>query len=118
MVTPVELHKSLNTKVWQAHTLAWDTIFKSGERASLPTAHGNPVVLTLCPGQASCGLPAWVVMILPMVVLPLLSTAFQSHEHSGAGKGQREAAFCHPLCKLKVDQGRVSETALNPCVVT
>ncbi|MEJ1279146.1 breast carcinoma amplified sequence 1 [Cricetulus griseus] len=30
MVTPVELHKSLNTKVWQAHTLAWDTIFKAG----------------------------------------------------------------------------------------
>ncbi|XP_031228736.1 1,25-dihydroxyvitamin D(3) 24-hydroxylase, mitochondrial [Mastomys coucha] len=29
MVTPVELHKRLNTKVWQAHTLAWDTIFKS-----------------------------------------------------------------------------------------
>ncbi|KAM5178740.1 1,25-dihydroxyvitamin D(3) 24-hydroxylase, mitochondrial isoform 2-T2 [Callospermophilus lateralis] len=29
MVTPVELHRSLNTKVWQAHTLAWDTIFKS-----------------------------------------------------------------------------------------
>ncbi|XP_005392339.1 PREDICTED: 1,25-dihydroxyvitamin D(3) 24-hydroxylase, mitochondrial [Chinchilla lanigera] len=29
MVTPVELHKSLNTKVWQTHTLAWDTIFKS-----------------------------------------------------------------------------------------
>ncbi|KAM6147519.1 1,25-dihydroxyvitamin D(3) 24-hydroxylase, mitochondrial [Erethizon dorsatum] len=29
MVTPVELHKSLNTKVWQAHTLAWDAIFKS-----------------------------------------------------------------------------------------
>ncbi|VFV42911.1 cytochrome family [Lynx pardinus] len=29
MVTPVELHKSLNTKVWQAHTRAWDTIFRS-----------------------------------------------------------------------------------------
>ncbi|XP_050999833.1 LOW QUALITY PROTEIN: 1,25-dihydroxyvitamin D(3) 24-hydroxylase, mitochondrial [Acomys russatus] len=29
MVTPVELHQTLNTKVWQAHTLAWDTIFKS-----------------------------------------------------------------------------------------
>ncbi|XP_042636558.1 1,25-dihydroxyvitamin D(3) 24-hydroxylase, mitochondrial [Orycteropus afer afer] len=29
MVTPVELHRSLNTRVWQAHTLAWDTIFKS-----------------------------------------------------------------------------------------
>ncbi|XP_049725045.1 1,25-dihydroxyvitamin D(3) 24-hydroxylase, mitochondrial isoform X2 [Elephas maximus indicus] len=29
MVTPVELHKSLNTRVWQDHTLAWDTIFKS-----------------------------------------------------------------------------------------
>lgn len=34
MVTPVELHKSLNTKVWQAHTLAWDTIFKSGNLAT------------------------------------------------------------------------------------
>ncbi|XP_004370283.1 1,25-dihydroxyvitamin D(3) 24-hydroxylase, mitochondrial isoform X2 [Trichechus manatus latirostris] len=29
MVTPVELHKSLNTRVWRDHTLAWDTIFKS-----------------------------------------------------------------------------------------
>ncbi|KAH0619168.1 hypothetical protein JD844_018909 [Phrynosoma platyrhinos] len=29
MVTPVELHKSLNTKVWQAHTKAWDNIFKT-----------------------------------------------------------------------------------------
>ena len=63
MVTPVELHKSLNTKVWQAHTLAWDTIFKSGKRASFPTLHGNPVVL--CPGQASCDLPDWVVMLFP-----------------------------------------------------
>ncbi|XP_049637295.1 1,25-dihydroxyvitamin D(3) 24-hydroxylase, mitochondrial isoform X1 [Suncus etruscus] len=27
MVTPVELHKNLNTKVWQEHTQAWDTIF-------------------------------------------------------------------------------------------
>lgn len=65
MVTPVELHKSLNTKVWQAHTLAWDTIFKSGERASLPPAHDNPVVLTLCPGQASCDLPDWIIMFFP-----------------------------------------------------
>lgn len=30
MVTPVELHKGLNTKVWQAHTKAWDDIFKTG----------------------------------------------------------------------------------------
>ncbi|XP_037377597.1 1,25-dihydroxyvitamin D(3) 24-hydroxylase, mitochondrial isoform X2 [Talpa occidentalis] len=29
MVTPVELHQRLNTRVWQAHTQAWDTIFKS-----------------------------------------------------------------------------------------
>lgn len=36
MVTPVELHKSLNTKVWQAHTLAWDTIFKSGNSHTQP----------------------------------------------------------------------------------
>lgn len=52
MVTPVELHKRLNTKVWQAHTLAWDIIFKSGERATLPTAHCKPVTLTLCLGEA------------------------------------------------------------------
>lgn len=52
MVTPVELHKRLNTKVWQAHTLAWDTIFKSGERDTLPTAHCHPVTLTLCLGEA------------------------------------------------------------------
>lgn len=38
MVTPVELHRSLNTKVWQAHTLAWDTIFKSGTMATPPPA--------------------------------------------------------------------------------
>ncbi|XP_067410737.1 1,25-dihydroxyvitamin D(3) 24-hydroxylase, mitochondrial isoform X2 [Emydura macquarii macquarii] len=31
MVTPVELHKSLNTKVWQAHTNAWDDIFKTAK---------------------------------------------------------------------------------------
>ncbi|MGH0176831.1 UNVERIFIED_CONTAM: hypothetical protein FKN15_073785 [Acipenser sinensis] len=30
MVTPVELHKSLNTKTWQDHTDAWDCIFKTG----------------------------------------------------------------------------------------
>ncbi|XP_042555185.1 1,25-dihydroxyvitamin D(3) 24-hydroxylase, mitochondrial [Dipodomys spectabilis] len=29
MVTPVELHKRLNTRVWQDHTRAWDTIFRS-----------------------------------------------------------------------------------------
>lgn len=42
MVTPVELHKSLNTKVWQTHTWAWDTIFKSGNVA----AH-TPAALSL-----------------------------------------------------------------------
>lgn len=30
MVTPVELHKSLNTKTWQDHTAAWDRIFSTG----------------------------------------------------------------------------------------
>lgn len=40
MVTPVELHKNLNTKVWQAHTRAWDTIFQSGNG---PLAPGSPV---------------------------------------------------------------------------
>ena len=34
MVTPVELHRSLNTRVWQAHTQAWDTIFRSGKAAA------------------------------------------------------------------------------------
>ncbi|NXG48504.1 CP24A protein, partial [Psilopogon haemacephalus] len=31
MVTPVELHKGLNTKVWQAHTRAWDDIFRTAK---------------------------------------------------------------------------------------
>uniref|UniRef100_A0A8C6ZMP0 1,25-dihydroxyvitamin D(3) 24-hydroxylase, mitochondrial n=1 Tax=Nothoprocta perdicaria TaxID=30464 RepID=A0A8C6ZMP0_NOTPE len=31
MVTPVELHKGFNTKVWQAHTNAWDNIFKTAK---------------------------------------------------------------------------------------
>lgn len=30
MVTPVELHKSFNTKTWQDHTAAWDRIFSTG----------------------------------------------------------------------------------------
>uniref|UniRef100_A0AAQ5ZB11 Cytochrome P450, family 24, subfamily A, polypeptide 1 n=1 Tax=Amphiprion ocellaris TaxID=80972 RepID=A0AAQ5ZB11_AMPOC len=30
MVTPVQLHKSLNTKTWQNHTVAWDRIFSTG----------------------------------------------------------------------------------------
>ncbi|OWK54493.1 1,25-dihydroxyvitamin D(3) 24-hydroxylase, mitochondrial [Lonchura striata] len=33
MVTPVELHKGLNTKVWQAHTKAWDDIFKTAKHS-------------------------------------------------------------------------------------
>ncbi|XP_053550636.1 1,25-dihydroxyvitamin D(3) 24-hydroxylase, mitochondrial [Bombina bombina] len=31
MVTPVELHKSLNTKIWKDHTHAWDHIFKTAK---------------------------------------------------------------------------------------
>lgn len=31
MVTPVELHKSLNTKTWQDHTAAWDRIFSTAK---------------------------------------------------------------------------------------
>ncbi|XP_018090434.1 1,25-dihydroxyvitamin D(3) 24-hydroxylase, mitochondrial isoform X1 [Xenopus laevis] len=31
MVTPVELHKSLNTKIWKDHTHAWDSIFKTAK---------------------------------------------------------------------------------------
>uniref|UniRef100_A0A8C3A101 Cytochrome P450, family 24, subfamily A, polypeptide 1 n=1 Tax=Cyclopterus lumpus TaxID=8103 RepID=A0A8C3A101_CYCLU len=31
MVTPVELHKSLNTKTWQNHTAAWDRIFSTAK---------------------------------------------------------------------------------------
>uniref|UniRef100_A0A669E3P1 Cytochrome P450, family 24, subfamily A, polypeptide 1 n=1 Tax=Oreochromis niloticus TaxID=8128 RepID=A0A669E3P1_ORENI len=34
MVTPVELHKSLNTKTWQHHTAAWDRIFSTGASLS------------------------------------------------------------------------------------
>ncbi|MEE6506363.1 hypothetical protein FKM82_007639 [Ascaphus truei] len=31
MVTPVELHRSLNTKTWKDHTRAWDNIFKTAK---------------------------------------------------------------------------------------
>lgn len=31
MVTPVELHKNLNTKTWQEHTAAWDRIFSTAK---------------------------------------------------------------------------------------
>ncbi|KAM5134799.1 1,25-dihydroxyvitamin D(3) 24-hydroxylase, mitochondrial isoform 1-T1 [Mantella aurantiaca] len=31
MVTPVELHKRLNTKIWKDHTHAWDSIFKTAK---------------------------------------------------------------------------------------
>ncbi|XP_075997144.1 1,25-dihydroxyvitamin D(3) 24-hydroxylase, mitochondrial [Genypterus blacodes] len=31
MVTPVELHKSLNTKTWKDHTEAWDRIFSTAK---------------------------------------------------------------------------------------
>ncbi|XP_078508144.1 1,25-dihydroxyvitamin D(3) 24-hydroxylase, mitochondrial-like [Lissotriton helveticus] len=31
MVTPVELHKSLNTKIWKDHTQAWDDIFETAK---------------------------------------------------------------------------------------
>ncbi|XP_072308187.1 1,25-dihydroxyvitamin D(3) 24-hydroxylase, mitochondrial [Eucyclogobius newberryi] len=31
MVTPVELHKTLNTKTWQDHTAAWDRIFSTAK---------------------------------------------------------------------------------------
>lgn len=35
MVTPVSLHKSLNTKTWQEHTAAWDRIFNIGTNSLL-----------------------------------------------------------------------------------
>ncbi|XP_016402847.1 1,25-dihydroxyvitamin D(3) 24-hydroxylase, mitochondrial-like, partial [Sinocyclocheilus rhinocerous] len=31
MVTPVELHKTFNTKTWQDHTAAWDRIFSTAD---------------------------------------------------------------------------------------
>uniref|UniRef100_A0A673J9R2 1,25-dihydroxyvitamin D(3) 24-hydroxylase, mitochondrial-like n=1 Tax=Sinocyclocheilus rhinocerous TaxID=307959 RepID=A0A673J9R2_9TELE len=31
MVTPVELHKTFNTKTWQDHTVAWDRIFSTAK---------------------------------------------------------------------------------------
>ncbi|XP_056294563.1 1,25-dihydroxyvitamin D(3) 24-hydroxylase, mitochondrial [Pseudoliparis swirei] len=31
IITPVELHKSLNTKTWQNHTAAWDRIFSTAK---------------------------------------------------------------------------------------
>ncbi|XP_019365314.1 PREDICTED: 1,25-dihydroxyvitamin D(3) 24-hydroxylase, mitochondrial, partial [Gavialis gangeticus] len=51
MVTPVELHKSLNTKVWQAHTNAWDNIFKTAKCSidnRLQKHSANPTEDFLC----------------------------------------------------------------------
>uniref|UniRef100_A0A8D0GD45 Cytochrome P450 family 24 subfamily A member 1 n=1 Tax=Sphenodon punctatus TaxID=8508 RepID=A0A8D0GD45_SPHPU len=51
MVTPVELHKSLNTKVWQAHTKAWDNIFKTAKYSidsRLKKYSANPAEDFLC----------------------------------------------------------------------
>ncbi|XP_048351862.1 1,25-dihydroxyvitamin D(3) 24-hydroxylase, mitochondrial [Sphaerodactylus townsendi] len=51
MVTPVELHKSLNTKVWQAHTKAWDHIFKTAKHSinsRLEKYSANPSEDFLC----------------------------------------------------------------------
>lgn len=51
MVTPVELHKSLNTKVWQAHTKAWDNIFKTAKcsiDSRLEKHSANPTEDFLC----------------------------------------------------------------------
>ncbi|KAM4740845.1 1,25-dihydroxyvitamin D(3) 24-hydroxylase, mitochondrial isoform 2-T2 [Anableps anableps] len=31
MVTPVKFHQSFNTKTWQKHTAAWDTIFRTAK---------------------------------------------------------------------------------------
>ncbi|XP_069807837.1 1,25-dihydroxyvitamin D(3) 24-hydroxylase, mitochondrial [Dendropsophus ebraccatus] len=31
MVTPVEIHRSLNTKIWKDHTQAWDSIFRTAK---------------------------------------------------------------------------------------
>lgn len=42
MVTPVELHKSLNTKTWQDHTAAWDRIFSTGIKAPALTLTPTP----------------------------------------------------------------------------
>ncbi|XP_041112380.1 1,25-dihydroxyvitamin D(3) 24-hydroxylase, mitochondrial-like [Polyodon spathula] len=51
MVTPVELHKSLNTKTWQDHTDAWDCIFKTAKvyiDKRLSTHSANPADDFLC----------------------------------------------------------------------
>ncbi|RXM96026.1 1,25-dihydroxyvitamin D(3) 24-hydroxylase, mitochondrial [Acipenser ruthenus] len=51
MVTPVELHKSLNTKTWQDHTDAWDHIFKTAKvyiDKRLSTHSANPADDFLC----------------------------------------------------------------------
>ncbi|XP_058706591.1 1,25-dihydroxyvitamin D(3) 24-hydroxylase, mitochondrial [Poecile atricapillus] len=51
MVTPVELHKGLNTKVWQAHTKAWDDIFKTAKHSidcRLQKHSANPQEDFLC----------------------------------------------------------------------
>lgn len=45
IVTPVELHKTFNTKTWRDHTAAWDSIFSIGKwqhKHWLPFLRSNP----------------------------------------------------------------------------
>lgn len=89
MVTPVELHRSLNTKVWQAHTLAWDTIFKSGNRAAPPArwpqaaAQRSEVVFLAGPSPSSEG-------GAPPDSFGLCRQEFRGHPSAGkcSGKGR------------------------------
>ncbi|XP_078469815.1 1,25-dihydroxyvitamin D(3) 24-hydroxylase, mitochondrial [Lampetra fluviatilis] len=46
LVTPVGLHRSLNTRTWRVHTEAWDNIFRIAKQCVL-TRLGN----AQCPGQ-------------------------------------------------------------------
>lgn len=55
MVTPVELHKSLNTKTWQDHTAAWDRIFSTGIKALILTP--PPEVPLTSPQSSLSSLP-------------------------------------------------------------
>lgn len=42
MVTPVELHRILNTKTWKDHTAAWDRIFSTGTKEFLDQMTCDP----------------------------------------------------------------------------
>lgn len=65
MVTPVHIHKRLNTKIWRDHTAAWDRIFSTGTNTSTMLHHTtekhkyNPLLYFTTSTSSVTNKPVW-----------------------------------------------------------